>query len=112
MLITMIHLGVHNHPVVDGKFQELVEETRRFIAKEVDRTLDAKISLISLNASKTFFASYLFNDSSHGTMELLKGEQLEHIQDRFYELNSPSVHNLVVSFKCHQEVVILIAYFN
>ncbi len=112
MLIAVIHLGVHNHLVVDGKFWELVEETRRFIAKEVDRTLDAKIFLISLNASKTFFASYLLNDSSHGTMELLKGEQLEHIQDRFYELSSPSVHNLVVSFKCHQEVVILITYFN
>jgi hypothetical protein len=79
----------------------LVEETKRFIAKKVDHTLDAKISLISLNANKTFFASYLFNDSIHGTMELLKGEQLEHIQDRFYELNSPSVHNLVISFKRH-----------
>jgi hypothetical protein len=65
MLIAVIHLGVHNHPVMDGKFRELVEEIRRFI----DRTFDAKISLISLNASKTFSASYLFNDSNHGTVK-------------------------------------------
>jgi hypothetical protein len=71
---TMIHLGVHNHHVADGKCRELVKETRRLIAKEVDCTLDAKISLIFFSASKTFFVSYLLNDSSNGTMELLKGE--------------------------------------
>jgi hypothetical protein len=70
----VIHLGVHNHLVADGKCRELVEETRKLIAKEVDCTLDAKISSISLSVSKTFFVSYLFNDSSDGTMELLKGE--------------------------------------
>jgi hypothetical protein len=49
------------------------------IAKELDHTLDAKIFAISLDASKTFLVSYLLNDSSNGTMELFKGEQLEHI---------------------------------
>jgi hypothetical protein len=34
-------------------------------------------------------------------MELLKGKQLEHIQDKFIELNSPNVCNLVASFKHH-----------
>jgi hypothetical protein len=58
--------------------------------------LDANITLISLNASKTLMASYLFDDSSNGIMELLKGEQLEHIQNKFYELSSPNVPNLVV----------------
>ncbi len=32
-----IHLGVHNHPVVDGKCRESIEETKRLIAKEVCR---------------------------------------------------------------------------
>jgi hypothetical protein len=67
----------------------------------VDCTFDVKISLISFNASKTFLANYLFDDSSNGIMELRKGEQLEHIQDKFYEISSPNIHNLVVSFKCH-----------
>jgi hypothetical protein len=52
-----IRLGVHNHPVVDGKCQESVKETKRLIAKEVDRKPDANISMISLSAIKTFLAS-------------------------------------------------------
>jgi hypothetical protein len=35
----MIHLGVHNHLVTNGKCRELVKETRRLIAKEVDQGL-------------------------------------------------------------------------
>ncbi len=47
--------------------------------QEVDHMLDAKISSISFSASKTFLVNYLLDDSSDGTMELLKGEQLKHI---------------------------------
>ncbi len=50
---------------------------------------------------QTFLVSYLFDDSNNGTMELFKNELLEHIQDKFYEFNSPNNHNLVVSFKHH-----------
>ncbi len=42
--------------------------------EEVDCMLNAKISLISLNAGKTFLASYLFDDSNDGIVELFKGE--------------------------------------
>jgi hypothetical protein len=70
----VIHLGVHNHLITNGKCQESIEETRRMIVEEVDRTLDVKIFLISLSASKTFLVSYLLDDSTDGTMELLKGE--------------------------------------
>ncbi len=34
-------------------------------------------------------------------MELFKGEQLEHIQDKLCELSFPNLCNLVASFKCH-----------
>ncbi len=68
-----IHLGAHNHLVVDGKCCELIEETKRLIAEEVDRMLDAKIFSISFNASKTL-ASYLFDDSGNGIVEFFKGE--------------------------------------
>jgi hypothetical protein len=49
------------------------------IAKEVDHMLDVNISLISFSANKTFLVSYLLDDYNDGTMEFLKGEQLEHI---------------------------------
>jgi hypothetical protein len=69
----IIHLGVHNHLVADGKCWELVEDTRRLITKEVDCTPDAKIFSICFNASKTL-ASYLLDDSCNGIMEFFKGE--------------------------------------
>jgi hypothetical protein len=54
-----IHLGVHNHLVVDGKCQKFIENTRRLITKEVDHMPDVKIFSISLSASNTFLVSYL-----------------------------------------------------
>jgi hypothetical protein len=68
---------VHNHLIADGKCEESLEETRRLIIEEVNRTPDVKIFVISLSANKTFLARHLFNDNSDGKMELLKGEQLE-----------------------------------
>ncbi len=97
-----IHLGVHNHLIMDGECQKFVEETKRLIIEEVDSTPNAKIFSISLSASKTFLASYLLDDSSDGIVELFKGEQLEHIQDNFCEFTSPNIYNLFffqVSFK-------------
>jgi len=95
----MIHLGVHNHLIADGKCWEFVEEIRRLIIEEVDPTPNTNISSISLSVSKTL-ASYLFDGSNNGIVELFKDEQLKHIQDKFDDLNSPYVHNLT-SFKCH-----------
>ncbi len=63
-----IHLGVHNHPIVDGKCPVFIKETRRLITEEVDHTPDAKISSISFNARNSFFVSYLLDDSKDGTL--------------------------------------------
>lgn len=60
-----------------------------------------KTFMISLRANKYLLAKHLFNDNNGNNMELLKGKQLEQIQDKFIELNSPNVHNLVASFKHH-----------
>jgi hypothetical protein len=70
----VIHLGVYNHPVADGKCCESIEETISLIVEEVDRTPDAKIFLISLIVNKTFLANYLLDDSNDGIVELFKGE--------------------------------------
>ncbi len=85
---TVIHLGVHNHLVAYGKCWEFVEKTKRLITEEVDCMLDVKISSISFSASKTFLVSYLLDDYSDGTGQLLKGGQLEHMQEKFCELRA------------------------
>ncbi len=61
-----IHLGVHNHPIVDGKCKESLEETKRLIIKEVNCTPNVKMYVISLSANKTFFAKHLLDDYSDG----------------------------------------------
>jgi len=97
----VIHLGVHKHPMVDGKCREFVNKTKRLITEEVNCMLDAKIFVISLSASKTFLATHLLDESGDDLVELLKGEQLEKIQSKFYKLSLPNIHNLVASFKHH-----------
>ncbi len=57
------------------------------------------MSTISLSASKTLLAKHLLDDCSNAKVELFKGEQLEQIQDKFYELSSPNIRNLIASFK-------------
>ncbi len=66
-------------------------------------TLDAKTSIISLSGNKSFFDNHLFNDSNNGTIELLHGEGLKHVQDKFTKLNFSNICNLVTFFKHHFE---------
>jgi hypothetical protein len=53
---------------------ESLEETKRLIVEEVNRTPDTKMFAISLSANKTFLARHLLNECSDGKVELLKGE--------------------------------------
>ncbi len=69
-----IHLGVHKHPMVDGKCKEFVVETKRSITEEVDHKPNVKISTISSSAKKTFLAKNLLDDSGDGMVELLHNE--------------------------------------
>jgi hypothetical protein len=78
---------------------ECLEETRRLTTGEVIRMPNVKMFVISLSANKTFLVKHLLDDCSDGEMELFTGEQLEQIQDKFYKLNFPNIHNLVAFFK-------------
>jgi hypothetical protein len=96
---TVIHLMFHKNLVADGKCRESMDKIKRLITKEVDHTPNAKISIISFSANKTFWAAHLLDDTSDGIMELLNNEKLEQIQDKFLDLSLPNVHNLVIAFK-------------
>jgi len=52
-----------------------------------------------LNASKTFLAHHLFNENGEGPMEILQGEKLAKVMDKFQPLCSPNIQNLIISFK-------------
>jgi hypothetical protein len=74
----VIHLGVHKHPIVDGKCKESMDEIWSLIKEEVDCTHNTEIFVITVSVNKTL-ARHLLDDYSDGRMELFNGERSEHI---------------------------------
>jgi hypothetical protein len=62
--------------------REALEEIKVLVEGQVSRTLDTKISTIALNASKAF-SHYLFNENGEGHVEILQGEKLDKVMDKF-----------------------------
>jgi hypothetical protein len=94
-------LDLQIHPLLaNGRCKKTMDESKKLIEEEVNWTPNAKISFILLNASKSFLAKHLFNDSNDDSCEVLKGHQFKEIQNKFIILSLPNVCNLV-SFKHH-----------
>ncbi len=79
----VIHLGTHEHLVGEGMCKESLEGIKVLVEGQVFHTLDGKIFVISLNASKTFLAHHLFNENGEGLVEILQGEKLHKVMDKF-----------------------------
>ena len=73
---------------------ESIEAITGLIAHEVARILSARTSTIALAASKEFF------DIHYGPRpkEILRGDALENVMDKFHLLSSPNVCNMISSF--------------
>jgi hypothetical protein len=52
-----------------------------------------------LNASKTFLAHHLFNENGEGLVEILQGEKLDKVMDKFQTLYSSNIQILIASFR-------------
>ncbi len=95
----MIHLGLHLHSIIDDRCRKIVDESKKLIEEEVNRTPIAKIFAISLSANKSSLVKHLFNDSDDNNWEVFKDHQLKEIQDKFIVLSLSHVRNLVALFK-------------
>jgi hypothetical protein len=62
------------------------------------------MSTIPLATSKTFLSKHLLNEDGEGLMEVLKGDKLHLMMDKFIALSSPNVYNLVASFEHWQGI--------
>jgi hypothetical protein len=60
---------------------------------------EGKIFTITLNASKAFLAHHLFNEDGEGLVEILQGEKLDKVINKFQPLCSPNIQNLIAFFK-------------
>jgi hypothetical protein len=69
--------------VIEGMCKESLEEIKVLVEGQVFNTPNAKISIITLNASKAFLAHYLFNENGKGPMKILQGEKLDKVLDKF-----------------------------
>jgi hypothetical protein len=74
---------MHEHHVREGMCKESLEEIKLLVEGQVSHTLDDKIFAISLNVSKAFLAHHLFNDNGEGLVEILQGEKLDKVMDKF-----------------------------
>ena len=93
-----IHLGHHGHPVARGMYRDSTEVICGLIAEQVAKTPTATNSAITLSASKDFLGHYLFHNGE-GEKKMLKPEEMEEVMDRFQYLSSPSIRNVISSFR-------------
>ncbi len=95
----VIHLNTHEHLVAQGMCRESLEEIKVLVEGQVSRTLDANFFAIALNESKAFLAHHLFNENGEGPIEILQGEKLDKMTNKFQPLCFPNIWNLIASFK-------------
>ncbi len=67
---TMIHLGTHEHLVVEGMCKESLEEIKVLVEGQVSCTHYAKIFAIASNANKAFLVHHFFNENGEGPVEI------------------------------------------
>ena len=94
-----IHLGKHSHPVAKGTYKDSAKEISELIAEQVAKTPTATNSAIALSASKDFLTNHLFHHRNSGEKEILKGKEMEEVMDCFQMLSSPSIRNVISSFR-------------
>lgn len=92
-----IHLGCHNHPVSQGTCQDSMDIMYDCVAKEVQKTPNAKNSAIIMAASKNYLADALIRPTPGGSN--LQGASMDVVMDQFETLTSPNLRNFVSGTK-------------
>jgi hypothetical protein len=83
LLRVVIHLGTHERLVAKDICRDALEEIKVLVKGQVSHTLKVKILAITLNESKAFLAHHLFNEDGEGLVEILQGEKLDKVMDKF-----------------------------
>ena len=92
-----IHLGHHNHPIKVGDYRQSRKKIDALIEEHVERTPQATVNKIVIEASKDLLGEYLIRDENDPSTVLSLNE-LEPVFDSCKELNSPSLQNRVYTF--------------
>jgi hypothetical protein len=82
---------MHDHPMVEGRLREMFEQVKSLIKEEASHTSGVIVLAIALVISKTFLLEHLLNKDGQGLVEVLKGDNLRQVMDKFIALFSPNV---------------------
>jgi hypothetical protein len=93
-----IHLGVHEHPVKDGEYQDFKEWTRTLLGEQVERTPHATNSTIVMEATKELLRELLLAPQGVPA-KTMTFEELVPVLDKYKYMTSPSVKNIVTTFR-------------
>jgi hypothetical protein len=93
-----MHLGVHEHPVMNGEYQDFKDHSRTFLAKQVERTPHTTNSSIVMEATKKLLGELLLRPEGRPA-KTFTFEELVPVLDKCRYMSSPSIKNDVTSFR-------------
>ena len=89
-----VHIGIHDHPIADGDYREVMDFIRGQIRTQVALTPNAKNSAIGMAVGKELLLKGLLDESGEGKM--LTEEELAQVFKRWSKLGSKSLRNMIV----------------
>jgi hypothetical protein len=93
-----VHLGVHEHPVKNGEYQDFKDRNRTVLGEQVERTSHATNSLIVMEATKELLGELLLKPEE-APAKTFTFEELVSVLDKCRYMSSPSIKNDVTSFR-------------
>jgi hypothetical protein len=93
-----IHLGVHEHPMKDGVYQDFKDRTCILFGEQVEKTPHATNSAIVMEATKELLGELLLAPQGVPA-KTLTFEELVPVLDKYKYLTLPSIKNNVTTFR-------------
>jgi hypothetical protein len=93
-----VHLGVHEHPMKDGEYQDFIDQSQTLIEEQVDKTPHATNSSIVMEAMKELVGDLLLRLEG-APLKTFTFEELVSVLDKCKYMSSPSIKSDVTSFR-------------
>jgi hypothetical protein len=98
MTCICVHLGIHKHPIKDGKYQDFKDFTQTLLRDHVERTLHAINVAIVMEATKELVGELLLGPQSM-LAKTFTFDELVSVLDKCKYMSSPSIWNDVTTFR-------------
>jgi hypothetical protein len=93
-----MHLGVHEHPVKNGEYQDFKDPSRTLLKEQVEKTPQATKSSIVMEATKELMGELLLRPK-RAPAKTFTLDELVTVLDKYRNMSSPSIKNDATSFR-------------